>query len=610
MASIPELFERQVDRLPDEVAVTYGPESVTFLELNAAVNRLARRLVGCGAGPERVVACVLQRSMASVQALLAVLKSGAVHLSIDPRDPAERIALMLEDANPITVLTDAQSNSCLPPSVNRIVMDEPATGHDGENLTDEERGGPIHADHAAYIVYTSGSAGVPKGVVVEHHSLANLFTEHERSLFPHAVHAAGSSRLKVLHAFAFSFDASWNPLMWMLAGHELVLADENTRRDPRALLGLVAKHDVQVLEAVPSIMQPMVVAGLLEAVHPPVMVLLGGEAVGQGLWDRLRDASSTIAVNLYGPSECTVFATSARIADHRKPVIGTPITGTSMAVADPQGHPVRDGEAGELLISGACVARGYVNEPELTTERFVGDPRVYRSGDRVRMLADGNLEFLGRIDQQVKVRGHRIELGEIENALLAHPLVHQVVATVVSRAHGGTCLAAYLVAQGAPAVGELRMFLGGRLPGFMIPAVFVFLDALPTTAYGKIDRAALPAPEFARPPSATPYVVPDQGLQQMIAAIWSDLLGIDNIGVADDFVDLGGDSLLAAESVARLNAMGVRCELEDLFDYPTISSLADRMEETGAVPDGLFDQEASPERANTTRRHFHDGIAH
>ncbi|GLY81597.1 non-ribosomal peptide synthetase [Actinoallomurus iriomotensis] len=574
-ASVLGLFEHQANRRPDEVAVVCGSQSATFGELNTAANALARRLVRHGAGAEQVVGCVLNRSIASVQALLAVLKAGAVHLAIDPRDP--RIALMLGDANPAIVLTDERSAPHLAPSVDRIIVNGPTADEDTRNLTDAERGGPILPHHAAYVVYTSGSSGAPKGVVVEQRNLTNLYAEHERSLFPVAVEAAERERLNVAHSFAFSFDASWNPLMWMLAGHRLVLADGSTHRDPRALVDLVTEHDIDVMEAVPSILEPMITAGLLETARPPAMVLLGGEAVGQGLWNRLREAPRTIAVNLYGPSECTVFATSARVADHRQPVIGTPITGADVVVAGPDGRPVPDGQAGQLLISGACVARGYLNRPELTAERFVGDPAAYQTGDRVRMRPDGALEFLGRVDQQVKVRGHRIELGEVERALLAHPAVSQAAVVLVTRGGGRQCLAAYLVAQGEPTATDLRAFLGGRLPGFMIPAVYVLLAALPSTAHGKVDRAALPAPEFARPALTTPYVPPGDGLQQTIAMLWSELLNVDDIGADDDFVDLGGDSLLAAESAARLTAMGVRCELEDLLDFPTVASLADHL---------------------------------
>lgn len=554
MTPITRSFFAQAERTPARVAVRDGSESMTFAELARWVDSFAGALADHGAGPDRIVACVLSRTARAIAARLAVLHAGAAYLAIDPRDP--RIETIIEDARPVRVITD---------------RDMPATDASPEGPSGPRRSPSAHADppgdQAAYVVYTSGSAGRPKGVVVEHHSLANLFTEHRRTLFPQA--PAGP--LTVAHTMAFSFDAAWDPVLWMVGGHELVVVPDEARGDPRAILQLGA----DVLEVTPLLAARLADAGMLDGPSAPAVLLVGGEPVGEKLWRRLRAAPRTVAVNLYGPSECTVFATRAFVSEHPAPTIGRPILGTRATVIDPAGRPVPAGTSGELMIGGAAVARGYLGDAPLTAERFTRSG--FRTGDRVRETADGSLEFLGRTDLQLQIRGHRVEPGEVEAALTGLPCVEHAVVAPVRRPNGQSCLAAYLVADPAPTPSEVRLALAAQLPGYMIPVGFHLLDHLPMTAHGKVDRAALPPPDFSRPPLATAFTPPAPGPEREIAAVWADLLGIDEIGAHDDFGDLGGDSLLAAEAAERLSAAGLDCGLGDVLANPTVAALAARL---------------------------------
>ncbi|MFE4520363.1 amino acid adenylation domain-containing protein, partial [Kitasatospora sp. NPDC056783] len=419
---VPAVFAAQAAATPEAVALVCGEEALTYRELNDRANRLAHRLIGAGVLPGAVVALALPRSVETVIALLAVLKAGAVHLSLDADYPAERTAYTLTDAGPALVLTDGRWP--LPELLADLpvldVTDAPGPAEDPRLV--------LHPEDAAYVIHTSGSTGRPKGVVVSHGSLAALLAGHRAGMM------AREPRRRFALTASLCFDASWDGLLWMVAGHELHLIGDEVRRDARQLVRRVRESGIDVVNATPSFAVQLVEEGLLEDPAPSVF-LVGGEAVGQGLWTRLRETPGLRAYNLYGPTESTVDALTQPMEASERPVLGRAVAGTAGYVLDEHLNPVTPGVAGELYLAGAGLARGYLNRPALTAERFVASPfapgkRMYRTGDLVRRNRDGELEYLGRTDDQVKIRGFRIELGEIEAVLASHPAVRQAVVTV------------------------------------------------------------------------------------------------------------------------------------------------------------------------------------
>jgi len=436
-STLPALFEEQVRCSPEATAVVCGQTELTYVELNARANQLAGLLERRGIGPECIVALALPRSIELVMALLAVLKAGAAALPLDLSYPADRLAFMLGDATAVCVLTLAEATSAIPEDAARLVLDQSHTIlrlslQARANPTDADRTQPLTPAHPAYVIYTSGSTGHPKGVVVPHQALVNLFSHNCADVFAPTVARVRNRRLRVAHVFSFAFDASWNPLLWMVGGHELHVVDDVTLRDPQAMMAYLVERRIDYVEATPSQLQPLVAAGLLTGSQwRPFAVGFGGEAASQSLWDALRSAAGVEAFNFYGPTECTVAAVMARVGESCHPVIGRPIRNVRVSVLGPDLQPVPPGVVGELYVAGAGLARGYLDRPRLTAERFVADPlglpgsRMYRTGDLARWTVDGRLEFMGRADEQVKIRGYRIELGEIEIALSTHPEVAQ-----------------------------------------------------------------------------------------------------------------------------------------------------------------------------------------
>nr|WP_247746096.1 non-ribosomal peptide synthetase [Streptomyces oryzae] len=595
---LPDLFQRQAACSPDALALVSGPLTSTYAQTNADANRLAHLLIAHGAGPERVVALCLPRSADMIVSVLAVAKTGAAYLPVDPDYPAERIAYVLRDAAPVLVVTTAETTLRLPPDgVHRVVLDTEETGRGlaeqpDRDPADPDRTAPLCVQHPAYVIYTSGSTGTPKGVAVTHaglHALAS--TQADRFQV-----RSGS---RVLQLASPSFDASVMELLMAVgAGAALVVPP------PGPLGGEALARFVEVHRVTHCLIPPTVLAGLPRAALPGLSTLVtGGEECTAALvadWSRGRRM-----INAYGPTEATVFVTLSpplRLADaapHHRPPIGMPATHSRAYVLDGALRPVPPGVPGELYLAGAGLARGYLRRAGLTAERFVACPygppgeRMYRTGDVVRHRADGQLEFLGRADDQVKVRGFRIELGEVEAALVAYPGVAQAAATV--REDEGdesdrgrvARLVGYVVA-GADAAGEgpldpaaVREFLRARLPGHMVPAAVVPLDALPMTAGGKLDRRALPDPDFA------PAVIsraPRTPEEEVLCELFAEVLRLPAVGVDDDFFALGGDSLLATRLAARIRSvLGSELEVRDLFAFPTVSGAAGRLRGTYAA---------------------------
>nr|QEO73880.1 condensation domain-containing protein [uncultured bacterium] len=535
-ATFAELVEAQVARTPDAPALLSAEGPISYAELNSRANRLARRLVAQGAGPERIVAVMLPRSVEIIVAELAVAKTGAAFLPVDPAYPRARIDFMLADADPVIVLDH--------------VTDEPG---DDSNLTVDRR-----LEHPAYVIYTSGSTGQPKGVVVTHAGLAS-FSAAE------CAHFDVRPGDRVLEFSSPSFDASVLELCMSLpVGASLVVPP------PGPLLG---EHLAEVLAShkVTHALIPPAALATVPAVSLPDFrcLIVGGDACSAELVDQW--APSRRMINAYGPTESTVVTSwSSPLVPGGTPPIGRPIWNTSVHVLDGHLRPVPVGVPGELYVSGQGLARGYLNRPGLTAERFVAGPagsRMYRTGDVVRWTADGQLEFLGRADEQVKIRGFRIELGEVESALRAHPAITDAVA-VVHSSDGRRRLVAYTVPVVPP---DIRDFLGDRLPEYLVPAGFTAMAALPMSPNGKVDRRGLPEPDFG---DETGYVAPEGPIETALASIWADVLGVPRVGTRDSFFKLGGDSILSIQVVAKARKAGLRVATKDVFLHQTIAAMA------------------------------------
>lgn len=592
-ATLPALFEAQAAGAPDAVALTFGDQSMTYGELEAAANRLAHEMIALGAGPDELVGIALERSLDMVVAILATLKAGAAYLPLDPAYPSERLSFTLQDSAAKLLVTRADvanAPACeIPvlklddPAFSKALAERPATAP-----SDAERVTPLHPDNLAYVIYTSGSTGKPKGVLISHRSAARLFSE----TWPW--YRFGPQDVWTLfHSYAFDFSV-WEIWGALLYGGRLVIVDDATRRSPPDFLLLLAKEGVTVLNQTPSAFYQLLAAA---ETRPDLKfklryVIFGGEALELSRllgWYRSRPDDRTVFVNMYGITETTVHVTYMPLSEEiaaaaTSSLIGEPIPDLDLHVLDTSLSPVGLGVTGELYVAGEGLARGYINRPGLTAERFIACPfgppgaRMYRTGDLACRREDGGLDYLGRADQQVKIRGFRIEPGEIEAALIAIEGVGQ--AAVIAREIAGDLrLVAYLVAQpglALPSAAALRARLMAELPVHMTPAAFVAMDELPLNTNGKLDKTALPTPQVA---SEAPYAAPRDEIERQLCKLFAELTGASKVGIEDNFFHLGGHSVLGVRLMAEIQkAFGVTAPLGVLFAAPTVRELARRIQ--------------------------------
>jgi amino acid adenylation domain-containing protein len=589
--TVVDLIERQARLAPAGIALRCGEYRLSYGEVNRRANQLARLMRSCGVGPEDRVGVFLDPSLEFVVGVLAILKAGCVYLPLDPANPPQRLAGMLEDARPPVILTDTALADRLPamPECQPLIWDEGLAAAVADQPNDDPRRA-AGQEHAAYVIFTSGSTGRPKAAVLLHRGLVNVAREQALMFGP----GPGD---RVLQFAALGFDASLFELVMALAsGATLCLARRDQLLPGSALLATLEREEISIVTLPPSAL-----AALPDAALPKLrIVAAAGEACSAELVRRW--APGRAFFNLYGPTEATIWASAVRChPDGGPPTLGRPIGDTRFYVLDRHLQPVPVGVPGELCIAGAGLARHYLNHSDLTAERFVADPfgdmpgaRIYRTGDRVRWLADGSVDYVGRIDQQIKLRGYRIEPGEIEAVLAEHPGLRDVVVL----AHGGEAtqrLVAYVTLRapgGTPTADDLRRFLRDQLPDYMVPARIVLIDQMPLTPSKKIDRKALPDPDTARPDLETAFAAPRDALDAVLAKWFGDALRVERVGIADNFFDLGGDSLTATRIVSQVHdAFRVELTIPELFGAATVAALAELVR--GALPAGEADKIAA-----------------
>ncbi|MGB6183428.1 MAG: amino acid adenylation domain-containing protein, partial [Rhodococcus sp. (in: high G+C Gram-positive bacteria)] len=586
-STLPALFDAQARRTPAASAVEFGTQTLDYAEFDRRSSRLARALIARGVGPDTMVALAMRRSIDLLVAMYAVVKAGGAYVPLDPDQPLERLGHVLDTARPACVLTASYQAVDLPAGSSTVDVDTLAlSGFDDSPVTDADRIGALLPDSLAYVIFTSGSTGRPKGVGVSHRAIVNrlLWMQHEYPL---------TSADAVLQKTPATFDVSVWEFFWPLqVGARLVIAEPDGHRDPRYLAEVISRAGVTTAHFVPS-MLGMFTAELRESGRDRVaslrQVFCSGEALPAETASAFRARTSAALHNLYGPTEAAVDVSYWEVtdADRATVPIGRPVWNTALHILDARLEPVPAGTAGELYLAGDQLARAYVGRPDLTADRFVASPlagegrRMYRTGDLARWRTDGAVEYLGRTDFQVKIRGLRIELGDVEAALVAHPDVHHAVAVAHIDDRGEASLVAYVAPEPGADTGtvdptEVTSAAAQHLPSYMVPALVVVLDELPLSSNGKVDRKALPEP--VRRQSDVPSVAPRTDVERRIAETVADVLAVPVPGVHDSFFEIGGNSLLATRVVARLSAeLGVDIGIKDLFQAPSVARLADRV---------------------------------
>ena len=585
---IHQLFEAQVEHTPDAVAVVFEDEQLTYCELNARANQLAHYLQSLGVKPEVLVGICVERSLSMVIGLLGILKAGGAYVPFDPAYTQERLAFfMLENSQPNVLLTQQHLVESLPTQEAQVVcLDSNWKLIALQRI--ENPGSNITADNLAYVIYTSGSTGRPKGAMNTHRGICN------RLLWMQDAYQLTATD-KVLQKTPFSFDVSVWEFFWpLMTGARLVVAQPEGHRDTNYLVNLITQQRITTLHFVPSMLQVFLEAENIETCKCLKRVIASGEILPVQLQKRFFNRLDTELHNLYGPTEAAVDVTYWACTYQSSPddnsiihqntvPIGHPIANIQIYLLDEHLNPVPVGVTGEVYIGGVGVGRGYLNSPELTAQRFIPNlfskqsaTRLYKTGDLARYLPNGEIEYIGRIDHQVKLRGFRIELGEIEALLCQHPAVRESVVVVRSDSADSQRIVAYVVphTEQTLMITQLRRFLESKLPNYMIPAAFIMLDALPLTPNGKVDRKTLPAPDRMRPELEKAFILPQTTVEKQLALIWAQVLGLENVGINENFFELGGDSILSFQIISKANLAGLHLTLKQLFQHQTIAQLA------------------------------------
>lgn len=584
--TLPQLFEEQVAKSPDQIAVIYENDAYTFSQLNERANRLAHYLRKRNIKPDDIVAIYMDRSIYWFTSIFGILKAGGAYLPLNLDYPKGRTLSILKDASVSVVITTSDlADQLTELSVELICLDTDWT--DIEKESTENPTPLVKPENLAYVIYTSGTTGKPKGVQIQHRSVVNLLEGLRETIYCNS-----SKTLHVALNGPFVFDTSVKQIIQILDGHTLHLLSTEVRFEPEKLFQYFKKHKVNVIDCTPSQLAMWIQNGFLELQERPRYVLVGGEAIGPEMWQKLHNDKKTTFYNLYGPTECTVDATICCIQKTSSPTIGHPILNTQVFVLDEQMRMVPLGATGELYIGGAGLARGFLNDPQLTSERFVPHPysnnpgdRLYKTGDLVKFREDGALEFVGRNDHQVKVRGHRIELGEIEFALCQHPSILEAIVIGVDDGKDGKRLAAYMVpkARHHLELQELRDFLKQLLPEYMIPATFTILEKIPLTTNGKIDYQALPSPEEGKLGVNAKFVPPRTPEEKILCEIWQKVIGVEQVGIHDNFFALGGDSIMIIQAVSLAKRSNLHLTPGLFFQYQTVAELAQAIDSTSYV---------------------------
>lgn len=616
-ACIHHLFEAQVQRTPDVIAITFKEDRLTFTEVNQRANQLAHYLQKQGVGPEVRVGLWVDRSLDALIGVLGILKAGGAYVPLEPTYPLERLAFMVQDSQISLLVTQQcykESQRELPlENIHVVYLDQDLPVLKQQSLDNPTN--RISPEHLAYIIYTSGSTGKPKGVLIEHWSPLNLLHALEQAVyFPFLrEHPQLADRpLRISLNAPLAFDASVQQLVMLLRGHSLYLVPQEIRTDGDALLTYLRHHEVQVFDCTCSQLKILLAAGLLDEAQQdsqavfPQLFLIAGEAIDEQVWSQLLGASHLWFYNIYGPTECTVDATAMRIAQDssqfNEPLIGQPLVNYQVYLLDDRLRPVPIGVPGEIYIGGVGLARGYHRRADLTAERFIPHPfssepgkRLYKTGDLACFHTNGKLQFVGRTDNQIKLRGYRIELGEIESVILQHPIVQEAVVLLREDRPGEPSLVAYftllspeseaseLLAQKATINVTLRNWLQERLPAYMVPTSFVQLERMPYSVNGKVDRHALPIPGPERPALEQVFVAPHTSTEKALADAWAEVLGLDKVGIDDNFFELGGDSIRSIRIQALARKQQIQITLQELFRHQTIRKL------TQAINDKLDD---------------------
>lgn len=573
---IHQLFEEQVIKTPDNIAVVFEGQQLTYKQLNQKANQLAHYLQKIGVKAETLVGICCDRSFDMIIGLLGILKAGGAYVPLDPNYPVERLQYILEDSKISILLTQERLVNKLQFNFEKILkLDtdfELINQESKDNIPNE-----VSPHNLAYIIYTSGSTGKPKGVLIKHQGVSNLIHNQQK-------HFRLDLKSKVLQFFSLSFDgAVWEIFPTLASGSTLYLISQETQLNPFELNKFILNHQINIIMLPPSVL------GMLPNNELPHLktIGVGGEVCPANLINKLNQNQRSF-LNAYGPTEVTVYATISHITDENNVNIGRPLDNVKIYILDSNLQPLPVGVSGEMYIGGDGLARGYLNKPELTAKKFVPNPfaegKLYKTGDLAKYLSDGNIEFIGRIDDQVKIRGFRIELGEIETTLTQHPQIQEAVVLVKENQDKNKYLIAYLILKDKGLQNEtIKSFLRKKLPDYMIPSVFIFLDKFPLNSNSKIDRKALLLLKNQKPIETT-YVKPESDLEKNIVEIWQQVLKVSTIGIHDNFFDLGGNSLLMARVSSELSEQfSHNLSILELLQYPTINSLANYLSQQNNI---------------------------